>query len=274
MRIAATGNTGIGTASTPQRFQVSGLSIVTGSALSAAPTISPFLGVLVSGSDTATGESRIFAYHPTLGSFLSFYTNPISGSGAEALRIQSDGSLTVNYSSATTGSTCLFDVVGRGVGNPSNRTLRIHNYDDTSGRGPAFALRRGKGNAASPTDVTSGNEIGSIFWEGWASSASRQTAGVTVLAEENFTSTAYGSLMQFSTTKLGTNTNVVRLTINNLGNFGFNNTSYGNGEKVFSIGNCAVVPNANPTGGGILYCESGALKYRGSSGTVTTIAAA
>ena len=31
-------------------------------------------------------------------------------------------------------------------------------------------------------------------------------------------------------------------------------------------------PGSNPTGGGYLYVESGALKYRGSSGTVTTIA--
>ena len=34
----------------------------------------------------------------------------------------------------------------------------------------------------------------------------------------------------------------------------------------------ATAPTANPSGGGVLYVESGALKYRGSSGTVTTIA--
>ena len=34
----------------------------------------------------------------------------------------------------------------------------------------------------------------------------------------------------------------------------------------------ATVPTANPSGGGVLYVEGGALKYRGSSGTVTTIA--
>jgi hypothetical protein len=33
-------------------------------------------------------------------------------------------------------------------------------------------------------------------------------------------------------------------------------------------------PAANLTGGGILFVEAGALKYRGSSGTVTTIAPA
>jgi hypothetical protein len=47
---------------------------------------------------------------------------------------------------------------------------------------------------------------------------------------------------------------------------------FGNGVRVIAIANAVTVPNANPSGGGILYVEGGALKYRGSSGTVTTIA--
>ena len=50
--------------------------------------------------------------------------------------------------------------------------------------------------------------------------------------------------------------------------------SLGGGSGVFAIANAATVPTTNPTGGGILYVEAGALKYRGSSGTVTTIAVA
>jgi hypothetical protein len=34
----------------------------------------------------------------------------------------------------------------------------------------------------------------------------------------------------------------------------------------------ATAPGSNPSGGGYLYVESGALKYRGSSGTISTIA--
>ena len=48
--------------------------------------------------------------------------------------------------------------------------------------------------------------------------------------------------------------------------------SYGSGSGVLFLGNATTVPTTNPTGGGILYVEAGALKYRGSSGTVTTIA--
>lgn len=42
-------------------------------------------------------------------------------------------------------------------------------------------------------------------------------------------------------------------------------------SKTLHLAN-ATAPSANPSGGGVLYVESGALKYRGSSGTVTTIA--
>lgn len=42
---------------------------------------------------------------------------------------------------------------------------------------------------------------------------------------------------------------------------------------VVSIQN-TTAPSTNPTGGGFLYSEGGALKWRGSSGTVTTIAPA
>jgi hypothetical protein len=44
------------------------------------------------------------------------------------------------------------------------------------------------------------------------------------------------------------------------------------GQGVVYMANAAVVPASNPTGGGVLYVEGGALKYRGSGGTVTTIA--
>lgn len=46
----------------------------------------------------------------------------------------------------------------------------------------------------------------------------------------------------------------------------------GSGSGVVSIANAITAPTTNPSGGGVLYVEGGALKYRGSSGTVTTIA--
>jgi hypothetical protein len=57
-----------------------------------------------------------------------------------------------------------------------------------------------------------------------------------------------------------------------LRNLGLNGViSAGGGVGIAFIANATTVPTTNPTGGGILYCEAGALKYRGSSGTVTTL---
>lgn len=59
------------------------------------------------------------------------------------------------------------------------------------------------------------------------------------------------------------------------GNIGLGGTpSAGGGSRVIFIANRTAAPGSNPTGGGILYCEAGALKFRGSSGTVSTIAPA
>jgi len=59
------------------------------------------------------------------------------------------------------------------------------------------------------------------------------------------------------------------------GNIGIRTTSqFGGGRGVMAIANAAVAPSINPAGGGILYVEDGALKYRGSNGTVTVIAPA
>jgi hypothetical protein len=59
------------------------------------------------------------------------------------------------------------------------------------------------------------------------------------------------------------------------GNIGIRTTSqFGGGQGVMAIANATVAPSVNPAGGGILYVEDGAFKYRGSNGTVTVIAPA
>jgi hypothetical protein len=45
----------------------------------------------------------------------------------------------------------------------------------------------------------------------------------------------------------------------------------GTGAVIF-VANTTLAPAANPVGGGVLYVEAGVLKYRGSGGTITTIA--
>ena len=52
----------------------------------------------------------------------------------------------------------------------------------------------------------------------------------------------------------------------------FGHSTFGGGVNVIGITNRTTAPTTNPTLGGLLYVEAGALKYRGSSGTVTNIA--
>jgi hypothetical protein len=65
-------------------------------------------------------------------------------------------------------------------------------------------------------------------------------------------------------------TELIRLTFD--GNLGLNGASFGGGVGVMFVLDAVTIPNSNPTGGGIFYVEGGALKYRGSAGTITTIA--
>lgn len=58
------------------------------------------------------------------------------------------------------------------------------------------------------------------------------------------------------------------------GSHGVGTTQYGGGTGVLAIQNAPTVPSTNPTNAGVIYVEAGALKYRGSSGTVTVLAAA
>jgi len=51
-------------------------------------------------------------------------------------------------------------------------------------------------------------------------------------------------------------------------------TAFGSGVGVIGVSNATTLPSTNPSGGGVLYADAGALKWRGSGGTVTTIAVA
>jgi hypothetical protein len=56
--------------------------------------------------------------------------------------------------------------------------------------------------------------------------------------------------------------------------FGSTTGSFGGGDGVIGIRNATTNPGSNPSNGGVLYADAGALKWRGSGGTVTTIAPA
>ncbi len=57
-------------------------------------------------------------------------------------------------------------------------------------------------------------------------------------------------------------------------NLGINSTDMAGGVGVIAIADITTAPGSTPSGGGVLYVESGALKYKGSSATITTLGVA
>ena len=95
--------------------------------------------------------------------------------------------------------------------------------------------------------------------------------------EELFLGAAAGLAVAgtFSNTEFELRTNnTARLRVDILGNIGLGVASFGTSAvKVLGIGN-GTAPTTSPAGMGQLYVEAGALKYRGSGGTVTTLGVA
>jgi hypothetical protein len=121
--------------------------------------------------------------------------------------------------------------------------------------------------------ATSGNAGSGIAFRGY-------TTGTTSFSDlafisgikENTTDTNYAGALIFGTRTNGSGGgNFERMRIDSAGNLLVGMTAIATSSaKTIHLAN-ATVPTANPTGGGVLYVESGALKYRGSSGTVTTL---
>jgi hypothetical protein len=87
-----------------------------------------------------------------------------------------------------------------------------------------------------------------------------QSAGILILSQRNDADSSTGDLMYFTQAK-------------NMSIAGFNSFGSGTGG-IFGLPNASATPSGSPTGGGLLYVTGGALTYKGSSGTVTTVAPA
>ena len=106
-------------------------------------------------------------------------------------------------------------------------------------------------------------------WQTWNGTtattvANIDSAGNFTVAGQNFIAT------QFIRSNLDSASSIVLPGSQNVW-IGGGTASLGGGSSVIGIRNAQTAPTSNPTGGGILYVDTGALKYRGTSGSAATI---
>jgi len=211
---------------------------------------------------------------------------PDGGSVTERLRITSAGALifqgantTANLGAAFENSSSLFAIYAtEGAG----LTKDILIQSGGSGSAPNMTFKA-NGNLLIGTTTDTGNKLdvnGTTLFRGQSTIYTSINGGNgEFLRFEN----TFGGANDWSIVCPSLNDLAIRNISNNYtaiyianeataADIGINGYDRAGGEGVIFIANRLQAPNTNPTGGGVLYVESGALKYRGSSGTVTTIA--
>lgn len=182
---------------------------------------------------------------------------------SERYRIAGDGVATWSNVGGVAGTAMTLNSTGLGIGtsSPSNKLEVVGTA--------AFAGIGFNANAINTTSTSSRfirlTSTGGDFYVGTESS----TGGAVFPGSTAYAAVLYNASatpMQFWTG--GT----LRATLDSSGNLGIGVSTFGtSAAKVLGLAN-ATAPSTSPAGMGQLYVEAGALKYRGSSGTVTTIA--
>ena len=182
------------------------------------------------------------------------YTN-----GASRLDIAGGGAATFNVSPLTVAGTIIATRLGLGNQQPYNATGAVFDLGDAT------------------ATAAGGFGFGTWYRVTLAASANNdQLHGFNVggtTAKGAFTGLTYvgGQISGISTTGTGTIATHIGLRIDQPTSGTVNYAMWSTG--IHYKGN-TTAPAINPTAGGFLWVEGGALKYRGSSGTVTTLAAA
>lgn len=268
-----------GTTTGNTRMTISSAGLVTVNGTLAANTLTPTnaLGVAYGGTNATTASitsfNNITGYTAsgatgTTSTNLVFSASPTITGTLGAAAITASSTLQVTGDAAFISRALIGGVTSGGI---YNQGLQLYG---TSGDSSQTSLQWSYGNNANAPytlfvktrdataqgtagAVLSGDSIGSIsFAPSDGTNIIGPNVSITARAEANATLANAPMALQFYT---GSNGGSLRMSVSSTG--------------IVSIYN-ATAPVTSPAGLGQLYVEAGALKYRGSSGTVTTIAAA
>lgn len=231
----------------------------------------PVNGAILGVAGSAAAPSYSFSADPDTGMYRSAAnTLDFATGGTRRMSIGSDGNVLINLN---TGTPIAPNSAGLQVVGVTGTAARFHL--DAVNQTPQIFTRAIPGSLSSPTAVQSAGSLGT--WQGFGykdTAISASAVRIGFFATQTWTDSATGTKITFGTTKNGTTTQTDRMTIDNDGSVGIGGASFGSGELVMFLANAVTNPSTNPTGGGVLYVNAGALTYRGSSGTVTVLGAA
>ena len=128
-----------------------------------------------------------------------------------------------NIGIGTTGPSALLEVSNAIPGGPANMWMTSF----TNFVGPYYLARRSRGTPGAPTAVQSGDGLAGFYGQGYGATAFGPafTNGMTVQAAQNWTDTAQGTALTFTTTPISATAPATRMTIDATGFVGIGTTT-------------------------------------------------
>jgi len=210
-------------------------------------------------SFSSSGNSDNGMYLPAANS-LGFST-----AGSERVRVDSSGNVGVNTSSPpykfVVNNATTYSAVG-GTASSTNTVGHLTSeaacnlfLDSYSTGSPNIVGRKANGTSTTPTATTAGNSLVSLTGRGYGATgwSNVGAASISFNASENFTDTANGSYITFSTTAIGSTTRNERVRIIDSGDVGIGTSSPG--YRLDVVG--SVIRLAETTTGGLAYHQFG-----------------
>jgi hypothetical protein len=241
---------------------------------------SPAHGIWINASGNADSAAGITVSNPfgrqfSVGlAFTAQVANSKTGGVKDAsIRDDSTSSRSINikgtHSTAAIGIAAGAGNVGIGTESPGSDQLKIVAGGDVNMITLVASVSHSAASAIRIRDYTDGSTVSELNPFGNIRSGSTDTS-YPAFAHTGDPASGFG--MTGSSGVFMSTNSTVRQRWDNAGIQIGPTLALGGGVGVIGITNASVVPSTNPSGGGVMYVESGFLKYRGSSGTVTTLA--